>query len=132
MSESLKPLRDFFLILFFVSLGAGFDPGMLGTVAAPAIVLAALSILGKPPVFRWLLRRAGESQKRSRECGLRLGQLSEFSLLVAVVAYSAGVCSSEASSLIQLATVLSILASSYIIVLRLPTPVAIDDSLRLD
>ncbi|MEN8174620.1 MAG: cation:proton antiporter [Pseudomonadota bacterium] len=132
LSESLKPLRDFFLILFFFSLGAGFDLNLIGAVALPALVLAAGTLVGKPPVFRWLLRRTGETDTRSREIGFRLGQLSEFSLLVAVVAMDAGACSDRASFIIQLATLLSFMASSYWIALRFPSPIAIKDELRMD
>ena len=35
-AERLKPLRDFFLVLFFFSLGAGFDVGLIGEVVLPA------------------------------------------------------------------------------------------------
>lgn len=132
IAEKLKPLRDFFLVLFFFSLGAGFDLSVMPSVLLPGFSLALVALLVKPPVFRWLLRRTGESNKRSREVGFRLGQLSEFSLLMAVVAVSAGACSSQASYLIQLATLLSFLVSSYVIVMRFPTPIAVKDELRLD
>lgn len=132
ISESLKPLRDFFLVLFFFSLGAGFDLGMLPTVIWPALILCAGALLGKPTVFRWLLMQTGESPKRSGEVGYRLGQFSEFSLLMAVVAVSAGAISIKASYLIQLATLLSFLASSYLVVLRFPSPIALSDDLRQD
>lgn len=132
ISESLKPLRDFFLVLFFFSLGAGFDLAVLPEVIWPALVLSAGALVGKPAVFRWLLVRTGESDRRSREIGFRLGQFSEFSLLIAIVAVSAGTCSSKASYLIQLSTLLSFLASSYLVVARFQTPIALKDELRLD
>ena len=132
ISESLKPLRDFFLVLFFFSLGAGFDLAVLPEVFWPALVLGAGALVGKPAVFRWLLVRTGESDRRSREIGFRLGQFSEFSLLIAVVAVSAGTCSSKASYLIQFSTLLSFLASSYLVVARFQTPIALKDELRLD
>jgi Kef-type K+ transport system membrane component KefB len=132
ISESLKPLRDFFLVLFFFSLGAGFDLAVLPAVFWPALVLSAGALVGKPAVFRWLLVRTGESDQRSREIGFRLGQFSEFSLLIAVVAVSVGTCSSKASYLIQLSTLFSFLASSYLVVARFQTPIALKDELRLD
>lgn len=132
ISESLKPLRDFFLILFFFSLGAGFDIGMMGDVFLPAALLAGLLIVIKPVVFRILLGRTGETPERSREVGFRLGQMSEFSLLLAVLAIERGVVSPETSYLIQLATLLTFLVSSYIVVLRFPTPIAVNDRLRQD
>lgn len=132
IAESLKPLRDFFLVLFFFSLGAGFDLAMIEQVLWPAMLLAAVLMLLKPAVFRRLLLRTGESEKRSREVGYRLGQMSEFSLLLAVLALDMHVISMQASYLIQLATLLTFLVSSYLIVLRFPTPIAVSDALRRD
>ena len=132
IAESLKPLRDFFLVLFFFSLGAGFDIGLIDEVIVPAVVLVAALMLLKPPVFRWLLLRTGESEKRSHEVGYRLGQMSEFSLLLAVLAFEQGVIGAEASYLIQLSTLLTFLISSYLVVLRFPTPIAVSDALRRD
>ncbi len=132
IAESLKPLRDFFLVLFFFSLGAGFDIGVIDEVIVPALVLAVALMLLKPPVFRYLLLRIGESEKRSNEVGYRLGQMSEFSLLLAVLAFEQEVIGSRASYLIQLSTLLTFLVSSYLVVLRFPTPIAVSDALRRD
>jgi len=130
MSENLKPLRDFFLVIFFFSLGAGFDLSMLGSLLLPAVVFALLSVAGKPPVFRLLLERSGETEKRASEVGARLGQLSEFSLLVSVLALEQGLIGIEASYLIQLTTLLTFFASTYLVVLRYPTPIALSNELR--
>jgi Kef-type K+ transport system membrane component KefB len=130
MSENLRPLRDFFLVMFFFSLGAGFDLGMLGSLFLPAMVFAVLSVAGKPPVFRLLLARSGETDKRATEVGARLGQLSEFSLLVSLLALEQGLIGIEASYLIQLATLLTFFASTYLVVLRYPTPIALSNELR--
>lgn len=132
IAESLKPLRDFFLVLFFFSLGAGFDLDMVPQVALPAALLALLMLALKPPVFRWLLVRSGEAPGRSREIGFRLGQMSEFSLLLAVLAVEHGAIGQQASYLIQLATLVTFLVSSYLVVLRFPTPIAVSDALRRD
>ena len=71
-------------------------------------------------------------EKRSHEVGYRLGQMSEFSLLLAVLAVEQGVIGAEASYLIQLSTLLTFLVSSYLVVLRFPTPIAVSDELRRD
>ena len=132
MAESLRPLRDFFLIMFFFSLGAGFDLGMTTEILLPALLLAALLLLCKPIVFRWLLHSAGETRQRAAEIGIRLGQMSEFSLLVAILALERNVISEQASYLVQLTTLLSFIASTYLVVLRYPTPIALSDELRKD
>ena len=132
IAESLKPLRDFFLVVFFFSLGASFDLSAMEAVLLPASVLATISLLLKPLVFEKLWQYEGESLDRSREVGARLGQISEFSLLIAVLATESAVISMQASYLIQLATLMTFIVSSYYIVLRYPTPIAVSDRLRRD
>ncbi|OED35532.1 sodium:proton antiporter [Chromatiales bacterium (ex Bugula neritina AB1)] len=132
IAESLKPLRDFFLIMFFFGLGAGFDVSRVTQVIVPATVLAIAAILLKPLVFRLLLRREKEKKSIAGEIGVRLGQISEFSLLVAVVATSTGIITARASMTIQTATILTFVLSSYWIVMRYPTPIANDEKLRRD
>ena len=132
ISESLKPLRDFFLIMFFFSLGASFELPQLPSVIIPAGLLALTMLLAKPLVFRVLLVRAGESVKNSTELGFRLGQMSEFSLLIAVVALDAKIIGDTVSYLVQTATLITFIVSSYVIMLRFPTPIAVSAHLRRD
>lgn len=132
IADSLRPLRDFFLVLFFFSLGAGFDLGMLGTVFLPTLLLGALFLAVKPWVFRGFLQWAGERPRIAMEVGVRLGQVSEFALLIAVLAQQNQLIGREASYLVQATTLLTFIASTYYLVLTYPTPVAISDSLRRD
>lgn len=132
IAYSLKPLRDFFLILFFFSLGAQLNIGLLSEVIAPALLLAALALSLKPIVFRFLLRRFSERNRLAWDAGLRLGQISEFSLLIAFVATQSGVIGELASLTIQAAAIVSFLISSYIVVFFCPTPIAINSKLRRD
>jgi Kef-type K+ transport system membrane component KefB len=132
ISENLKPLRDFFLVTFFFSIGAHFDIHYLGGVLIPAILLAGSALLFKPVIFSWLLRRSKESKAVAKEVGWRLGQISEFSLLIAYLAGSTHLLSERGSYLIQAATILTFIASSYIVVFRYPTPLAFSEKLRRD
>lgn len=129
---NLKPLRDFFLILFFFAVGARFDLGMLGEVLFATLVLSALVLVVKPVTYRFLLKGVSEKRSLAWDLGFRLGQGSEFSLLIAYVAAGAALISNEASLLIQATTILTLLASSYIVVLNYPNPIAISDRLRRD
>lgn len=132
IAESLRPLRDFFLVVFFFSLGAAIDVAAMRGVLLPALILALISLVIKPIVFRRLWVYEGEDEALSREVGVRLGQISEFSLLIAVLAAQSQVISMQTSYLIQLATLLSFVVSSYFIVLHYPTPIATSDRLRRD
>lgn len=132
IAESLKPVRDFFLVLFFFSVGASFNLEFLHTVIIPALILAVLMLTVKPLAFRYLLYQLSESKRTAWEIGFRLGQISEFSLLVAYIAANTSLISDSASYLIQATTILTFLASSYIVVMRYPTPLALTDKLRRD
>ena len=130
IAESLRPLRDFFLVMFFFSVGAAIHFDLMLQVAIPALALAALLIVLKPLVFRWLISAQGDSKNVAWEAGVRLGQTSEFSLLVAYLATSIGVFSNAASHVVQGATVLTFVISTYIVIFRYPSPIAVSEHLR--
>ena len=132
ISESLKPIRDFFLVIFFFSLGASLDIGLAWKLLIPAIITSTVLLAIKPYVFKLLIKKSGESEEDSKEIGVRLGQLSEFSLLLGFVAFSAGLITLKASNFIQVCTIVSFVLSTYLIVLKYPTPIAISDKLRRD
>jgi Kef-type K+ transport system membrane component KefB len=132
IAVNLKPLRDFFLVLFFFSVGARFDIGLLGEVLLAAVVLASLVLVLKPVTYRFLLKGVSEKRTLAWDLGFRLGQASEFSLLIAYVAAGGALISSQASLLIQATTIITFFVSSYIVVLNYPTPIAISDNLRRD
>ena len=131
ITDHLRPLRDFFLVLFFFSVGAAINPAMMLEVWLPTLVLALVLVACKPPVFRALLRWQRESESVSREIGYRLGQASEFSLLLVFVAGTA-LLSVEAAHIVQGATVITLVLSSYLVIFRYPSPIAVSARLRRD
>lgn len=132
IAESLRPIRDFFLILFFFSLGAKIDLSVLNQIWIIALVLGCLMLVIKPMVFQPLVRNIAPSTSSAWEVGVRIGQISEFSLLVGYTAEENGLISQSAYSLIQISTIITFMVSSYWIVNRYPTPIASNDRLRRD
>jgi Kef-type K+ transport system membrane component KefB len=132
IAESLKPLRDFFLIIFFVALGANFDLSVLDQIWVAAIGLTLIALFIKPLLYHFLLRFSKETSGRSIEVAVRLGQMSEFSLLLAVLAVEMNLISEQVGYLIQFATLLSFVVSSTYVVMVYPTPIALSDKLRRD
>ena len=132
IAESLRPLRDFFLVMFFFALGAGFDLAGAASVWPSALALAAGVLVIKPVTYRALLRRYGESMVLAGEAGVRLGQMSEFSLLLVAVAVQAQTISQQAAHLVQVATLITFVVSSTFVVLRYPSPIALSEHLRRD
>ena len=132
IAESLRPLRDFFLVMFFFALGAGFDLAGAASVWPSALALAAGVLVIKPVTYRALLKRYGESTVLAGEAGVRLGQMSEFSLLLVAVAAQAQTISHQAAHLVQVATLITFVVSSTFVVLRYPSPIALSEHLRRD
>ncbi|MFC1749867.1 cation:proton antiporter [Pseudomonadota bacterium] len=132
IGDNLRPLRDFFLVIFFFALGASFDLAVLAEVWLPSLVIAVFALLLKPFIFKVLLERCNEPANVSLEVGVRLGQISEFSLFIAVLALELNLIGIKASYVIQLSTMLTFVFSSYYIVARYPSPIAISDKLRRD
>lgn len=132
IAESLKPLRDFFLVIFFFTIGASFNFNYLPTVILPACTLAGLSLILKPIVFNWLIHRSGEVRRVSWEIGVRLGQLSEFSLLIVYMALETKLISPITTYTVEAAVIITFIVSCYWTVMRYPTPLASTDKLRRD
>ncbi len=132
IADRLHAIRDFFLVLFFVAMGAHFDGGAFVEVIIPSLVLACLVLVIKPIAYRIFLIYTGEKSKTGWELGFRLGQLSEFSILIVFVAIASGVISNTVANFLLIATVLTFVGSSYLVVFRYPTPVAVSDRLRRD
>ena len=132
IAEELKPLRDFFLILFFFSIGAKFDLVVSQQLIVPGLIITALLMVTKPVIFNWGFKAIGEKPKHSAQLGVRLGQASEFSLLIAFSALASGLIEERSSYLIQLVVVLTFVASTYWVVNAYPTPISYKSSQRKD
>ncbi|MBE9567144.1 MAG: cation:proton antiporter [Proteobacteria bacterium] len=132
VAENLKPLRDFFLILFFFSIGAQLDISVSKDVLLAGSVISIVIIIVKPLVFKQGFQFIGEDKRFSSELGVRLGQGSEFSLLVGYSALLAGMISLQAAYLIQLVVIFTFILSTYWVVYRYRTPISSSERNRMD
>ncbi|MBK2125499.1 cation:proton antiporter [Fangia hongkongensis] len=130
--ENLKPLRDFFLILFFFSVGAGFNLAGLPEVWGVVIVLTLVTLLLKPLLHFVTLWMVKEPRNEAFEIGVRLGQGSEFSLLLITLAASAGIATTQSEIIVEAVSILTFIVSSYIVMFSYPSPIAVSDRLRRD
>ena len=132
IAEDLKPLRDFFLILFFFSIGASFDFLLTQHILLTSLFLTLVLMLAKPFAFKLGFHMMGEKEPLAAELGVRLGQASEFSLLVAYSALLSGHIGQQASYLIQSVVILTFIFSTYWVVLKYPTPISSQAGKRQD
>ena len=132
LSEGLKFFRDFFLVLFFFTLGAQINLPVVKEIWMVALAAGVLLLAVKPLLYRWLFIRSGEQNRFSTEIGIRLGQSSEFSLIVAVVAAEHAFISLKMSQLIQLTAIFTMIVSSYLTVAFFPSPLGAKSTLKQD
>jgi Kef-type K+ transport system membrane component KefB len=110
--------------------GASFDLDMLGAVLLPALALTVVLLVLKPVTLRLLLGGMGEDRATPWEVGWRLGQLSEFSLMIAYIGAAQGLLGKEASHTLQLSAILTFVLSSYAVLFRYPSPISPIERLR--
>lgn len=111
----IKPLRDFFLTLFFVYLGT--QVNMVDLLASwPTIVVFTLfAFVAKPIVYLLILSVFGFRKHTLFQTSLNLSQISEFSLILLLVGVQYGLASNLALSVMAAVAVLSIISSSIVI-----------------
>jgi len=132
IAEHLKPLREFFLVLFFFAVGAELDLRLDPWLFLAAALFGAILVPFKAIVFRFAFQKSGESAELSRELAVRLAQSSEFSLLVVFAAMSVDALSSENAMVVQITTIVTFIVSTYWVVMKYPTPISGNPELRQD
>ena len=114
IAARLKPLRDFFIVLFFITLGESLDLTNIGSSVFYALILSAIVIVAKPFVVTSVMGLLGYTKHVSFKAGINLSQVSEFSIILIVLAVSTGMMRPEASSIITLVAIITIATSTYL------------------
>lgn len=113
IGSRLKPVRDLFLVLFFVLLGMNIKLGLLPDLLPKAALISGFVLLGGP-VITWLVLRAqGQGNKVALFAGLAMAQVSEFSLILMEIARKNGQVEGKDVMLVTLVMVVTIIFSSY-------------------
>lgn len=115
MSARLTPLRDFFIIMFFILLGAQMDFGNILSLLPPALILSALVLIGNPLILMAIMGMLGYKKKTSLQTGFTVAQISEFSLIVIALGAKIGHLSDEVVSLVTLVGLITIFGSTYLV-----------------
>ncbi|MEX1826073.1 YbaL family putative K(+) efflux transporter [Luteibacter sp. CQ10] len=115
-AEETLPLRDAFAVLFFVSIGMLFNPGVV--VQHPWIVLAAclIIIVGKSAAAYAIVRAFGRPPKTALTIATSLAQIGEFSFILAGLGVSLGLLSEQARDVLLAAAIVSILVNPLLFV----------------
>lgn len=113
ISSKVKPLRDFFLIIFFIILGLNMQPSSLSSIIIPALILSLVVIILKPLIVMFLMRSFHYTKRTNFLTGITLAQVSEFSLIILALGIAKGYVTLEILSMLTLTTVITIAVSTY-------------------
>jgi Trk K+ transport system NAD-binding subunit len=116
IGSRLKPLRDFFIILFFISLGSHLILSDVMAILPRALMLSALVLVGNPIVVMIIMGLSGYTKKTSFKTGIAGAQVSEFSFILLLLANQLGQVTTEVLSLITVVALITIAVSSYVII----------------
>ncbi|TMF84830.1 MAG: potassium transporter Kef [Chloroflexi bacterium] len=112
--ERLLPFRDVFAVLFFVAIGALIDPANLLRGWAWLILILGLLLVTKV-LPTYLFARFGRLSGRPLQVAIGLGQIGEFSFVLATIGLSRNVIPRELYAAILAAVVLTIAASTLLV-----------------
>lgn len=111
----VRPLRDFFLTLFFVSLGAAVKLPTVGASLMPAIVLGSYVLVGNPLIMMFILGILGYKKRTAFLAGITMGQISEFSLIIVAAAAAAGQVRTDLVTVITIVGAVTMTVCTYVI-----------------
>ncbi len=113
ISSRIRPLRDFFLIIFFIILGLNLNISEIKGIAINALILSSIALILKPLILMFLMKYFRYTKRTNFLVGSSLAQISEFSLIILMLAVSLGQISSEVLQTLTLTLVITILVSAY-------------------
>lgn len=114
MASRLKPLRDFFIVIFFITLGHSIVPSGITTGLIPALVFALVVVIVKPLAVLTTMGMSGYTKRASFKTAVSMTQISEFSLVFLFAATAAGITSERARSAVTLVALLTFAGSTYL------------------
>lgn len=115
IAARLVSLRDFLLLFFFIELGAKLDLSTLGVQLGASVVFSLFVLIGNPLIVMIIMGYMGYRKRTGFLAGLTVAQISEFSLILATLGLSLGHLEPETVGLITLVGLVTISASTYMI-----------------
>ncbi len=115
ISSRIKPLRDFFIVLFFVVLGSELQLGDIRTAIVPAVILSTFVLLVDPIILYFVMRRLKYTKRSAFLAGVTAAQVSEFGFILIFKGEELGYLHGPELAILTMVALITIMASSYII-----------------
>lgn len=116
ISSKMRPLRDFFIILFFILLGAQMSFANISQYIIPIILLSFFVLIGNPLIVMILMGLLNYTKRTSFLAGLTVAQISEFSLILIAMGIKAGHLTNDTLSFVTAVGLITIAGSAYMII----------------
>lgn len=120
LHQRLHPLMNFFVAVFFVTLGIQIDLAAAFQNWWASLVLSLFVIIGNPLIFMIIIARMGYSEINAFRASVTVAQISEFSFIFATLGLAAGLVGQEVLSITALVGILTIAISAYMILYTEP------------
>ncbi|WP_026107191.1 cation:proton antiporter [Dyella ginsengisoli] len=111
----IEPLRDMFAALFFVAIGLKIDPAMLAQYALPALLIAAVVMVGKTVTCSLGVFVIGHDPRTAVRTGVSMAQIGEFSFVIATLGLSLGAVSNFIYPVAVAVSVICMALSPYLV-----------------
>lgn len=115
IASRVKPLRDFFLIVFFVVLGASISFANFSAVVIPVLILSLFVLIGNPLIVMIIMGFMGYRKRTSFMTGVSIAQVSEFSMVLVAIGFKLGHIGNDAVTTVTVTGVITIMLSTYLI-----------------
>lgn len=115
IAARLRPLRDFFVIVFFISLGAGLTFAGFSHLVLPILAGLLIVILFKPLVIMSVLGVLGYTKRTSFKTAVTLTQVSEFSIIFVILGANQGLIGHDVVTILTFVALISIAISTYLV-----------------
>jgi len=116
ISAKIKPLRDFFVIVFFIILGSKIQLSNFWKIIVNALIFSGIALILKPIILMWSMKLFNYTKRTNFLVGVTLSQISEFSIIVISLGITLNHLSQEIFDTIILTLIFTILISSYLII----------------
>ena len=117
IANRIKPLRDFFILIFFVMLGSSIVFYDFSAIGLPIIILSLFVLIGNPLIVITIMGLImGYRKRTSFMSGITVAQVSEFSLILGALGLKLGHINEETMALIAAVGIITITTSTYMIV----------------
>jgi Kef-type K+ transport system membrane component KefB len=114
MAARLKPLRDFFIVLFFIGLGARLQIDNLASGLGIALILSGVVMVIKPLTVMFALNLFGYTKRTSFKAAINLSQISEFSIILIAVANASKLVDDQLAAVVTIVAITTIAVSTYL------------------